>query len=184
MFNEMRQRYIEALNSINQAKINEISDTMMNAYGGRGRIFICGNGGSASIASHFSNDLVMYTKPKKQFHVLPLTTNISLMTTISNDISYDEIFAEQLRIHGANERDILITISSKGNSRNIIRAVDYANEKGTVTIGLTGATGGMLKDIATHCVVVNDSDYIIIEPVHSFVCHSIAECLKKRFSED
>ncbi|MBI2172866.1 MAG: SIS domain-containing protein [Candidatus Aenigmarchaeota archaeon] len=182
MFQEITRRYIKALNSLDYHKISEIADIMLDTYGSTGRIFICGNGGSASIASHFSNDLVTYTKPKKQFHAIPLTTNISLMTTISNDISYDEIFAEQLRIHNVNERDILIAISSKGNSRNIIKAVEYAKEKGATTIGFTGSTGGMLKKIAGYCIVIDDNDYIIIEPVHSFICHSIAEYLKIKFS--
>ncbi|MBI2579879.1 MAG: SIS domain-containing protein [Candidatus Aenigmarchaeota archaeon] len=182
MFQEMRQRYIGALNSLEQQRIDEIVKVILNAYGTDGRTFICGNGGSASIASHFSNDLVMYTKPRKKFNVVPLTVNIPLMTAISNDVSYDDVFLEQLRIHNANERDILIAISSKGNSRNIIKVVEYANEKGATTIGLTGSAGGMLVKTARHCIVVDDNDYTIIEPVHSFICHSIAECLKAKFS--
>jgi len=182
IFQEMKQKYIEALNSLDHKKFDQITGVIENIYGSCGRIFICGNGGSASISSHFSNDLVTYTKPKKQFNVIPLTVNISLMTTISNDISYSEIFTEQLKIHGIDAGDALVAISSKGNSANVVRAVNYANEKGAATIGLTGSTGGALKDIARFCIVVNDSDYTIIEPVHSFICHSIAECLKVRFS--
>lgn len=182
MFQEIIQRYIKVLNSLDHHKISEIADIMLNTYGSDGRIFICGNGGSASIASHFSNDLVTYTKPKKQFNVIPLTVNISLMTTISNDISYDDIFSEQLKIHSMSDHDVLVAISSKGNSRNIIKAVEYAKEKGATTIGFTGSTGGMLKKIAGHCIVVDDNDYTIIEPVHSFICHSIAEYLKMKFS--
>ncbi len=182
MFQEMTQMYIKALNSLEHQKINEIADIMLNTYGSAGRVFICGNGGSASIASHFSNDLVTYTKPKKQFNVIPLTVNISLMTTISNDISYDDVFSEQLRIHNVNGHDVLVAISSKGNSRNIVKSVEYAKEKGATTVGLTGSTGGMLKKIAGHCIVVDDNDYTIIEPVHSFICHAIAEYLKMKFS--
>jgi D-sedoheptulose 7-phosphate isomerase len=177
----MIEEMAAALDSLDKGAIEAVANDILRAYGTKNRIFIFGNGGSASISSHFAGDLTKYTMPRKNFHVISLSDNIPLITAISNDISYDEVFREQLRLHSVRNGDVAVAISSKGNSRNVINAVRFANETGAFTIGFTGASGGALKDAAQRCIIVKSEKYTIIEPVHSFICHMIAERLKAAF---
>ncbi len=118
-------------------------------------IFLCGNGGSASIASQMVVDLVKggsYGKPAR-FRVLGLTDSVSTITAYANDVGYDVVFEEPLR-NFAGEGDVLIAVSGSGNSRNVIRAVEYANSIGCRTIGLTSARSGRLRELAQLPMVV------------------------------
>jgi len=113
-------------------------------------VYICGNGGSASIASQMVVDMVKggsYEKPAR-FKMIGLTDSISTITAYANDVSYESVFVEQLR-NWAAAGDVLIAISGSGNSANVLRAVEYANEVGCATIGLTTGKGGKLKDMVT-----------------------------------
>jgi D-sedoheptulose 7-phosphate isomerase len=115
----------------------------------RGKIiFSCGNGGSASIASQMAVDIVKgasYMKPKR-IRMIALTDSIATITAYSNDVSYECVFVEQLK-NWAGDGDVLVAISGSGNSANVLRAVEYANEAGTTTIGCTSGEGGKLKDL-------------------------------------
>lgn len=138
------------------------------------RIFAIGNGGSASTASHFVNDMGKGASVgrEKRFKVIPLTDNVEWMTALSNDISYDDVYVEQLRNH-AESGDVLLAISGSGNSENVIRAVRYANEIGCTTIGFTGFDGGKLKDLAETAIVA-DSDHMgRVEDLHLILQHLI-----------
>ena len=112
-------------------------------------IYVCGNGGSASIASQMVVDLVKgasYRRPKR-FKMIGLTDSIATITAYANDVDYESVFVEQLR-NFAREGDVLLAISGSGNSPNVLRAVEYANSVGCRTIGLTQSGGGALKDLA------------------------------------
>lgn len=138
------------------------------------RIYAIGNGGSASTASHFVNDMGKGASVgrEKRFKVVPLTDNVEWMTALSNDISYDDVYVEQLK-NFAEEGDVLLAISGSGNSENVLRAVMYANSVGCKTVGFTGFGGGKLKVLAQEVIVV-DSDHMgRVEDMHLILQHMI-----------
>lgn len=186
------QRYIQGLkqtlDELPLAQIEEIKDTLLDAYNNDRRIFIIGNGGSAATASHFACDLSKGTTignpdMKKRFKVIALTDNIPLLTAWGNDIDYSQIFVEQLK-NLLDKDDIVIAISGSGNSENILKAVEYANEKGALTIGLTGFfTGGKLKDITHKCLIVPSDSMERIEDVHLIFEHLVCSWLRKELKQ-
>jgi D-sedoheptulose 7-phosphate isomerase len=140
----------DVIKGIDPESIERAITALRNARDNDATIFSCGNGGSASIASQMVVDLVKggsYGKAKR-IRMLGLTDSISTITAYANDVSYDSIFVEQLR-NWARPDDVLIAISGSGNSGNIIKAVDYANELGVTTIGCTSGEGGKLRELAT-----------------------------------
>jgi D-sedoheptulose 7-phosphate isomerase len=138
------------------------------------RIFVCGNGGSASSASHFATDMVKGASfgRASRFRIMALTDSLPTITAYSNDVSYDCIFAEQLK-NFAEPGDILIAISSSGNSPNVLCAVDYANSAGCRTIALSGRDGGKLGSRAHLNIQVAHSHTGRIEDAHMVVLHMI-----------
>ena len=138
------------------------------------RIYAIGNGGSASTASHFVNDMGKGASigREKRFKVIPLTDNVEWMTALSNDQCYEDVFVEQLR-NFAEPGDVLLAISGSGNSENVLRAVRYANEAGCVTIGFTGFQGGKLRDLVQHGIVVGSDHMGRIEDMHVILQHMI-----------
>jgi D-sedoheptulose 7-phosphate isomerase len=142
---------IEALEGMDTAAIAK-AITWLKETRDNGRfVYVCGNGGSASIASHFVVDLIKgaSVKNQKRFKIIALNDSISTITAYANDVSYDDVFVEQLR-NFAQEGDLLLAISTSGNSRNVLHAVDYANSIGCRTIALTRMSGGALKEMAQH----------------------------------
>lgn len=139
------------------------------------QIFTCGNGGSASTASHFICDMVKgasYNR-EKRFRMMALTDSLPTITAYSNDVSYDVVFVEQLK-NFARPGDILISISGSGNSPNVLRAVEYANSIGVKTIGLTGRDGGQLGKLSQLEINVGHPHMGRIEDGHMIICHMIA----------
>lgn len=138
------------------------------------QIFAIGNGGSASTASHFVNDLGKGASVgrDRRFKVIPLTDNVEWMTALANDLSYDDVFVEQLKNH-AVAGDVLLAISGSGNSENILRAVRYANEVGCHTVGFTGFGGGKLKDLVDLAIVVDAHHMGRVEDLHIVLQHLI-----------
>lgn len=138
------------------------------------RIYAIGNGGSASTASHFVVDMGKGASigRDKRFKTIPLTDNMEWVTALSNDISYDDVFIEQLK-NFAEPGDVLLAISGSGNSENVLRAVKYANEVGCVTIGFTGFGGGKLHSLVDHSIVVPSSHMGRIEDIHVILQHMI-----------
>ncbi|MCK9351777.1 MAG: SIS domain-containing protein [Candidatus Pacebacteria bacterium] len=167
-------RVAETTNKLNRDEINALAHEIYETYKNDKNIFIFGNGGSASTSSHLACDLnkgISYGKHKK-FHAHSLTDNIATITAYSNDLSYDDVFIEQLK-NFLNQGDLVIAISGSGNSKNIIKAVEYANSMGNRTAGLTGYDGGKLKQIATLSVNANVNDMEISEDIHLILCHTI-----------
>lgn len=158
-----------------------IIDILRNSAKNNQTIFIAGNGGSAAIAQHLSCDLSKCTNQRTSnnhpFRVVCLNGNMSLITAIANDHGYEEVFSEQLS-RLANEGDILILISSSGQSPNIRKAVDYALENNIMIIGFSGFEGGHLKAKSNHSIHINSSEYGIIEDIHSILGHYISKELQ------
>ncbi len=178
---EKIQEYLEnSISCLNSLK-SEHSDTIERIFNlvkesriKKRRIFLIGNGGSASTASHFVCDLNKTSKIKSlnRSQAFALNDNSPIVFAISNDISYDSVFEEQLK-NFLEKDDLVIAISGSGNSENIIKAVNYANEKGAITIGLTGFNGGRLKKICKECLVVPSDKMYHIEDVHLTINHLI-----------
>jgi len=167
---------IQSIESVNRF-VREIYDTLING----GSLFVCGNGGSSAIAFHFVTDLVKIAIDTKiSFPVFALGSNPALMTMISNDYGYEANFELELKAIG-RQRDTLFAISSSGNSKNILNAVDFANEFGIKTIGLVGFDGGLLAPRCTSILQVETpiGCYARVEDVHSTICHDISIKLRE-----
>lgn len=163
---------IEILKKLNVEQINVALNLLDETRQKKGRIYICGNGGSAATASHFQNDfnkgVSEYIDVPFRFHCL--NDNVATLMAIANDIGYEEVFRFQLR-NNLEENDVLVAISGSGNSHNVIRAVEYAKEHGCKIIGLTGFSGGKLKklsDISLHAPV---NSMQVTEDIHMIFDH-------------
>ncbi|MBS3113792.1 SIS domain-containing protein [Candidatus Woesearchaeota archaeon] len=147
------------------------------------KIFVAGNGGSAAIALHYVCDFSKgankdWSNNPNRMKAICLTSNIGYMTAIANDNYYSLIFKEQL-VNLASPNDILILISSSGNSPNIIEAANYAKEHGLVVIGITGFSGGKLKEVADYSAHIEFDGYEVCEDVHSVFGHFLVTYLRE-----
>jgi D-sedoheptulose 7-phosphate isomerase len=178
-------RVCQEIQRIDPAQIENVSEQIENAYDEGRFVFIIGNGGSGANASHLCEDLAKCTlrdfESQKRLKVLSLTDNVSWIMAIGNDLHYDRIFLEQLK-NLASPGDLVLAISGSGNSPNILKAVDWANENGLTTVGITGFSGGKLKDLAQHNLHAPVDDMGVVESLHSVVFHWIIDDLYRRFS--
>lgn len=166
---EMEKR---VLSELDLDAVNELMNIMEQARLGGKRIFICGNGGSASTASHFvcdfSKGVSLNQEIKYDFECL--SDNTPLFSAIANDIGYDEVFEIPLRAK-LHEGDVVIGISGSGNSENVVRALRYANERGGVSVAIVGYDGGRMLQIARHAIHVKINNMQIVEDVHMILDH-------------
>lgn len=182
-FDEYSKGYLEelkgALDSLPVKKISGVVSVIKKARDSGKQIFIFGNGGSAATASHFANDLAKGTikSGDKRIKALSLSDNIPLMLAWGNDTAFENIFVEQLK-NFMQEGDIVIGISGSGNSANVLKAVEYANEAGGETVGFTGMGGGRLRALAKHAIVVESGHMGKVEDAHMVLVHLIGYYLK------
>ena len=176
-----------AVRSVSEAQINELVAILYDAYLKNKTVFVIGNGGSASAATHFAQDLAKGTRVSfdhpKRIKAMSLTDNIAFMTALGNDDGYDTIFEQQLRTY-ANPGDILIAISGSGNSPNIIRAINWANKNHVTTVGVTGFNGGKLREINQYSVHVPLNDMCTSESVHTIIFHYVALTLMEKLKKE
>ncbi|MBU0702493.1 MAG: SIS domain-containing protein [Chloroflexi bacterium] len=161
--------------------VGEAVDVLLSANYVGTTIFTLGNGGSAATASHFKCDLAKgtITPNRPRFRVMALTDNVPEMTALSNDLSYEDAFAEQLR--GLIWRgDVVVAFSGSGNSPNVLRAVELAHQMGGITIGFSGFGGGRLSELVDVPVVVPNDCMEQVEDVHMVLCHLICTVLRER----
>ena len=167
----------ELINSIDTKQIELISNTLHTACQNQKNIFCIGNGGSAATSSHFATDLSWGRGKESQDRpkAVSLTTNTSILTALSNDIGYEQVFSEQLRTF-LEEGDVVFAISASGNSPNIVEAVEFANYNGGITIGLVGFDGGNMKSICQQCIHIQTpvGSYELVEDVHHAICHMLS----------
>ena len=163
-----------ALDSIPVEAVAEMINVFKEALAQDRQIFIFGNGGSASNASHFITDLGKGASDKlgNRFRCLSLNDNISWITALGNDYSYEDVFQKQLQ-NFARPGDIVMTLSVSGNSPNLVKAIDWAVNNGMYTIALVGAKRGRLAQLAQKVLVVNSEHYGRVEDTHMGVCHMI-----------
>src|SRR3954451_17270166 len=145
---DYRSKLLETVGGVDLEVVGRVIDLLKEARDKQRHVFTCGNGGSASTASHFVTDMVKGASYNRdaRFRIMALTDSLPTMTAYSNDVSYDAVFVEQLK-NFAQSGDLVIGISGSGNSPNVLRAVEYANSIGCRTIGLTGRDGGQLGGI-------------------------------------
>ena len=147
------------------------------------KLLLCGNGGSASTASHITNDFIGHMKnwERDGYPAIALTADISVLTALSNDFGYDQVYAKQVVALG-KPKDVLWAFSGSGNSQNILLAVNKAKEKQMKTVVFTGKNGGKLKELADVWIPVNTDELMLAEALHLFYIHSIAETIEQIIS--
>ena len=179
-FNDYRQRLNDLLDKVNINDIANTVDVIVNAFKNGKTVYVCGNGGSAATASHMQADFSFFTMYFTKFRpkVRALTDNAAMMTAVGNDTSFDNIFIEQLKGHFENG-DVIICISASGNSENVIRAAQYANDNGGISIAFIGFSGGKLLDAAQVSLYTPNpkGDYGPIEDLHMIFNHFIVNYL-------
>ena len=166
------RRQKATLDSIPTAGVAGLVDTLRTALKADRQVFIMGNGGSAANASHFVTDLGKGASDKlgKRFRCLSLNDNVPWMTAIGNDYSYDDVFLRQLENYG-RAGDVLIGVSVSGNSPNLVKALQWAKDKGLETVALVGAKRGKMAEIAKLTVVVEDTHYGRVEDAQMGILH-------------
>jgi D-sedoheptulose 7-phosphate isomerase len=166
-----------AQNAPNEA-IGEAIDLITNAADGKQSIFVCGNGGSALTASHFVTDLakMYWVNKKSQLKAFCLSDNIGMLTAYANDLSYDDVFSEPLQNYGT-KGDLLIVISGSGNSENVVRALKTAKKLEMNSIGVSGFSGGHVKELSDVSVHFPVDDMQIAEDLHLSFVHIVMKQL-------
>ncbi len=184
------ERIGQELLKVDPAEVQLLADMMFAAYQNGNMIFVIGNGGSGSNASHFCEDIGKGTlklpddltnDTKKRFRILSLTDNTPYILAWGNDEGFDRVFLEQLR-NLASPGDLLIAISGSGNSQNILCAVEWAQKRGLGTYGVTGFTGGKLRTLCPQGLHVPLSDMGIVETIHLAAFHWVVDDLYRRIS--
>lgn len=180
LINSSIQSHSEALNLIDEKKIHYASDLIKKSFSENNTIFWCGNGGSASQANHLSAELIggMYKDKKAPFKSVCLNVDTAFITAWSNDDSFDNIFSRQLESL-AHSGDILIALSTSGNSKNIINAAKYCNENDIKIISLTGFDGGLLKDHSDININIPINNTQRVQEMHILIGHIICDIIEK-----
>lgn len=173
------------LDKLERPKIISLIDELIKVYARGGTIYIFGNGGSASTASHFTCDFNKGVSENlsRRFRFVCLNDNLAAISSIANDIGYEQVFKFQLENY-LKPDDLVIAISASGNSKNVILAVEYANSRGIKTFALTGYNGGRLQQISTNSIVVPVNDMQKIEDIHLILNHLMMQIIKKWLEEN
>ena len=162
----------KTLDSLDREEIAQVLELFLAAYQAEGTIYVFGNGGSASTASHMVNDFNKGISEfvDKKFRLVCLNDNVSTLMSIANDISYDEVFRFQLR-NKLKPNDLVVGISGSGNSKNVVNAISYAKEQGVKTVSLCGFSGGKLKKLADVSFYVQLNNMQVVEDMHLILNH-------------
>ena len=182
LINSSIKSHAEALNLIDEKKIHQASDLINKSLSENNTVFWCGNGGSASQANHLSAELIggMYKDKKSPFKSVCLNVDTAFMTAWSNDDSFDNIFSRQLESL-AQSGDILIALSTSGNSKNIINAAKYFNDNNIRIISLTGFDGGRLKNLSDININISTNSTQRIQEMHILVGHILCDIVEHSF---
>ncbi len=179
-FDAYAEQLAQAAASVSREKLAAAETVLAAALDGGGQVFACGNGGSASIANHLVCDhtkgVAADTGLRPRVH--SLSANVELLTAIANDVAYAEVFSAQLAMMG-RPGDVLITISSSGDSENVVRAIATAKDLGIATIALTGFSGGRTAGLADVNLHVDGDNYGIVEDLHQSLMHALAQFIRQ-----
>ncbi len=188
---EYVSRIQEEVARVDQAEIEKMADLIYEAWENGRFVYIFGNGGSGTTATHMSEDLGKSSlrecdlgdESKKRLKVMSLTDNLGWILAVGNDLSYDQIFVQQLMNYGS-EGDVAIAISGSGNSPNVLNAVDWANRHGLKTFGLTGFSGGKLREMAQDGLHVPLDDMGMVESIHLSLFHWVLNDVFARINHE
>jgi D-sedoheptulose 7-phosphate isomerase len=159
--------------------VDRVVAIMARSMAAGGVLLACGNGGSAADAQHIAAELTgRFLRDRKPLPALALHGNTSSLTAIANDYGYEQVFAREVGAHG-REGDVLLAISTSGNSANIVAAIEAAREKRMVVIGLTGEAGGKMRDLCDECLCVPSTSTPRIQECHILIGHTICELLER-----
>ena len=160
------------------ASISDVGVMLQQCIHNGGKVLLCGNGGSAADSQHIAAEIVgRFKKERKGLPAIALTTDTSILTSVGNDYGYDYIFARQVEALCRPE-DILIGITTSGNSANVVRAIEAANAIGATTIGLTGGSGGKMSTLCKVNLIMPSSVTARVQEAHIFVGHCLCEILE------
>jgi len=184
-------RLKEELDRIDTSEVKNWADLIYQAWERGNFVYIIGNGGSGCNASHMAEDLGksslhekdLSDESKKRLKVLSLTDNVGWILAVGNDVGYDQIFLQQLMNYGQSG-DVVLAISGSGNSANVLNAVDWANRHDLITMGLTGYSGGKLKDLAQHSFHVALDDMGMVESLHLTIFHWVLNDVFARINHE
>jgi len=187
--NAYLERLKDEIDRLDQGETQRLADLIHDVWQNERAVFIFGNGGSACLASHLSEDLAKGTFREsdlaahtvKRLKVLSLTDNVGFLTALGNDMGYDQVFVQQLATY-AGPGDLAIAISGSGNSPNVITAVEWANDNGLKTFGMTGFDGGKLKQLQHDGIHVPLDDMGMLESIHGCLIHWLVDDLFARFN--
>ncbi|MBX9791885.1 MAG: SIS domain-containing protein [Pirellulales bacterium] len=176
---------------VDQDEIRQMADLIFEAWAGDKFVYIFGNGGSGTTATHMSEDLGksslrekdLHDETKKRLKVMSLTDNLGWIMAVGNDLAYDQIFVQQLMNYG-RAGDVVLAISGSGNSPNVLNAVDWANRHGLKTFGLTGYSGGKLRTMAQSGLHVPLNDMGMVESIHLCLFHWVLNDVFARINHE
>ncbi len=175
------EQITKAAASIDRAKLSQAAEILEQTYRKSNTLFVCGNGGSAAISGTFVCDhsKLVQTDTNLTARVVSLADNMSMVTAIANDLSYDDIFAYQLQTL-ANFGDTLLTISASGDSENVVKAATWARENKMEVVAFTGFEGGRMAELASVHLHVEADNYGVIEDVHQSLMHLLAQFIRMK----
>ena len=164
--------------------IEKIGALLIQTYRSGNKILTCGNGGSACDAQNFADELVgRFRRTRPPLPAISLTVNTSDLTSIANDFGYEFVFSRQLEAH-AKPGDVLVAISTSGNSPNVLKAIDSAGRLGLKTVGLTGKSGGKMKPLVDHCICVPSAVVARIQEAHITIIQILCELIESDLYPD
>jgi D-sedoheptulose 7-phosphate isomerase len=170
------------LSEVNIAEMEKVVRTLKNAYESGKTVFVMGNGGSAASASHLACDLRYAEEKHRRFRVMCLNDNTSLLTALANDLGYDQVFKGQLQ-QLVNPGDVVVALSVSADSENVVKAAEFAREKGAVVVGFFGSGGGRARALANFHVTVSNNDFPVVESVQSVLTQVVAAAFRRCVGE-
>jgi D-sedoheptulose 7-phosphate isomerase len=179
------RRLTSTVEAMSTEDIERLSEMLYRAYIDGKQVFILGNGGSASTASHMAADLGKNTigPNMARFRIMSLNDNIPLLTALANDYGYERVFEEQLQ-NLIQPGDVLIVLSGSGNSPNVLRAMEYARSRSAEVAALLGFGGGRAAELADLVVLVDSEDYGVVEDAHLVINHILVEHFRQRLANE
>jgi D-sedoheptulose 7-phosphate isomerase len=177
---EYLREFAQLLERVDLDSIERVVEHLRRARDAEGTVYVAGNGGSASTASHWANDLGKATKASSRafMRVMCLSDNVAWLTALANDEGYNRVFSGQLE-NFAGRGDVFVAISASGNSGNLVRAVELGKQRGVITIAMVGFDGGALKGLVDECLWLPTElgQYGLAETSHSLLCDILTTCL-------
>jgi len=189
MIKDIENSIIDSANTIMQStslseKISDSIEAIINCLKNGNKIVLFGNGGSAADAQHIAAEFIgRFKLERNSYPAISLVTDSSVLTSLSNDYSYDVVFSRQCESL-VSSGDVVFGISTSGNSKNVELGLKISKQKGATTIGLLGGNGGSIKDIVDVAIVVNSTDTAKIQEVHRVVSHIMCDVVEQKLSEE